>query len=66
MSKTFAILNGNVVANIIVAETNEDAELVAPGCIEYNADNVAQIGWLYDSETGIFAMPIEQTPEVAG
>ena len=62
MSKTFAILNGDIVSNIITAETIEDAELVAPGCIEYTDENPAQIDWIYDSKTNKFLAP-EVAPE---
>jgi len=55
----FAVLNQtNVVANIIVAETQEIAEDVTQAtCIEYTDENPAEIGWIYDPETGTFAPP---------
>jgi hypothetical protein len=62
MSKTFAILSGDVVSNIITANTQEDAQLVAPGCIEYTPENPAIIGWTYDPETGLFSDPAEENP----
>ncbi len=62
MSKTFAILSGNVVSNIITANTQEDAELVAPGCVEYTDSSPVQIGWIYDTETGEFTSPVEEAP----
>lgn len=62
MSKTFAALSGNVVINVIVAETIEDAELAAgSSCAEYNENNVAGIGYIYDSETGAFSAPVIET-----
>jgi hypothetical protein len=55
----FAVLDGtNVVENIIVAETQEIAEDVTKAiCIEYTDENPAEIGWIYDSETGKFSPP---------
>jgi hypothetical protein len=55
----FAVLNQtNVVANIIVAETQEIAEDVTKAtCIEYTDANPAEIGWIYDPVTGTFAPP---------
>ena len=55
----FAVLNQtNIVANIIVAETQEIAEDVTKAtCIEYTDENRAEIGWIYDPETGTFAPP---------
>jgi hypothetical protein len=64
MSKTFAVLSGNIVSNVIIADTNEDAELVSDGpCVEYTSENSAGIGWSYDSETGLFSAPVEKQPE---
>ena len=56
----FAVLDQtNVVANIIVAETQEIAEDVTKAiCIEYTDENPAEIGWIYDPVTGTFA-PLE-------
>jgi hypothetical protein len=65
MSKTFAILIGDVVSNVIVAESLEIAEAVMNAkCVEYTADNPAQIGWIYDEATENFAYvaPIEEAP----
>lgn len=55
----FAVLDGtNVVMNIIVAETLEIAEEVThEECVEYTDDNLAEIGWIYDPETGKFSKP---------
>jgi hypothetical protein len=45
----FAVLSGDTVSNIIVADTLEIAELVANSqCVEYTDDNPAGIGWTYD------------------
>jgi hypothetical protein len=55
----FAVLDGtNVVENIIVAESQEIAEDVTKAiCVEYTDANPAEIGWLYDPETGKFSPP---------
>jgi hypothetical protein len=46
---TFAALSGNQVNNIIVANTLEDAELVTGStCIQYENNNPARIGDIYD------------------
>jgi hypothetical protein len=58
---TFAHLSGDVVNNVIVSNTLEDAELVlgAGSCIEYTDENPAAIGWTYDPETKTFSAPTE-------
>lgn len=57
--KTFAYVTGNVVTNIIVANTLEDAQLVlGNSAVEYTEENPAGIGWTYDPETNTFAPPI--------
>jgi hypothetical protein len=52
MSKSFAVIENNVVTNIIVAETKEIAE-TATGkiCVEYTDSNPACIGLGYDGTT---------------
>lgn len=63
---TFAVLGGNKVVNTIVADTIEDAELVSGAtCVEFTTDNVAGIGYSYDSETGIFTADEEAISVVA-
>lgn len=61
---TYAMMNGNSVTNIIVADDKESAE-AALGCtlIEYTAENPAGIGWMYDAETGKFVAPIVEETE---
>lgn len=54
----FAVLSGNHVTNVIVADNQADAELATQStCIEYTDTNPAGIGWTYDSVTGIFTAP---------
>ena len=60
---TYAMMGGNTVTNIIMADDKEATE-AALGCtlIEYTPENPAGIGWTYDSETGKFNPPvIEET-----
>lgn len=58
---TFAMMSGNSVSNIIVADDKEATE-AALKCtlIEITAENPGGIGWTYDPETGTF-----QTPQIA-
>jgi hypothetical protein len=53
----FAVMNGNVVVNVIVADTKEIAEMVTNStCIEFNLDErEAGIGYIYDGKK--FSLP---------
>jgi hypothetical protein len=55
---TYAMMSGNSVSNIIVADDKEATE-AALHCtlIEFTAENPAGIGWTYDEETGRFVAP---------
>jgi hypothetical protein len=55
---TYAMMAGNSVGDIIVAD-NKEATEAALKCvlIEYTSENPAGIGWTYDSETGRFVPP---------
>jgi uncharacterized protein YbjT (DUF2867 family) len=57
---TYAMMSGNTVSNIIMADDKEATE-AALNCvlIEYTAENPAGIGWTYDSETNTFIEPAE-------
>ena len=60
---TYAVLNGNNVENIIVADSLEIAETVTKKtCVEYNDSNPAGIGWTYDG-TKFIAPVFEPTEE---
>ena len=50
--KNFAVIENNIVVNIIVAEYIEDA-IKATGltCVEYTDELPAQIGWVYNGTT---------------
>lgn len=55
---TFAVIDSNIVENIIVADTKEIAEEVTgKECIEYTDSNPASIGWTYAD--GVFTAPVE-------
>lgn len=56
---TFAMMSGNVVDTIIMADDKEATE-AALRCvlIEFTEDNPAGIGYTYDPETGKFAAPV--------
>lgn len=56
---TFAMMSGNTVENIIVADDKEATE-TALRCtlIEFTIENPAGIGWSYDSDTGKFNPPL--------
>jgi hypothetical protein len=58
----YAVMSGNVVVNVIIANTLQDAQLVTNDlCIEYTEENPAGIGWTYDEETHTFNPPQNQT-----
>ena len=58
----YAVINNNIVENIIVADTKEIAEEVtSKTCIEYTDNNPAGIGYTYAD--GVFTAPVvEETP----
>ena len=60
---TYAMMSGNSVTNIIVADDKEATEQ-ALKCvlIEFTNENPAGIGWTYDPETNTFLAP-ETTDE---
>lgn len=61
--KTFAIISGNIVSNTIVANTLEDALIVASNPVDITGKPVG-IGFTYDAETGEFTAPVAPEPEV--
>lgn len=55
---TYAVMSGNTVSNVIVADDKETAETATNAtCIEYTSENPAGIGWTYDEATGKFTNP---------
>jgi len=55
----YAMMNGNSVGNIIVADNKEETEILL-NCvlIEITPENPGGIGSTYDSETGKFNPPV--------
>jgi hypothetical protein len=59
MTKKFAVLQSNVIVNIIVAETKEIAEEVTKEtCVECPNEVLATIGWTYNGST--FEEPVTE------
>ena len=57
----FAVISGNSIINVIIADTLEIAEETTnQTCVEYTEDNPAGIGWTYDGTT--FIAPIVEEP----
>jgi hypothetical protein len=58
---TYAMMSGNSVSNIIVADDKEATEK-ALNCvlIEYTTENPCGIGWTYDPDTGKFIAPLSE------
>jgi hypothetical protein len=55
---TYAVMSGNTVTNIIVADNKEEASMVMGAeLIEYTSENPAGIDWTYDLETSKFNPP---------
>jgi hypothetical protein len=55
----FAVLSGNIVNNIIIANSLKDAESATLSrCIQYTEENPAQTGWTYDEESNTFIPPV--------
>ena len=63
---TFAVISGNKVSNIIVADDKEVVEsALGVKLVEFTAENPAGIGWDYDPITRTFTEPVvEETEEL--
>ena len=60
---TFAVMGGNTVSTVIVADNKEETEAaLGVVLIEYTPQNPAGIGWIYDEATGTFTAPIVEEP----
>ena len=61
---TFAIMSGNTVTSVIMADNKDETEM-ALGCtlIEYTSENPAGIGCIYDYESNKFLAP-PMLPEI--
>jgi hypothetical protein len=54
----FAILDGDLVINTLVAESKADAESVTSNpCVEYTEENPASVGSTYNATTKVFTSP---------
>lgn len=65
---TYAVMSGNAVSNVIVADDPQDASnVLGARLIEYTSENPAGIGWTYDEETERFSPPVieEVSPQEA-
>jgi hypothetical protein len=61
---TFAMMSGNTVSNVIVAEDKEQAENdLGVSLIEYTPENPAGIGWVYDEATNKFTAPVVEVAQ---
>ena len=60
---TFAVMGGNTVSTVIVADNKEETEAaLGVVLIEYTPQNPAGIGWIYDKTTGTFTAPVVEEP----
>jgi hypothetical protein len=60
----FAILENNIVINIIIADSKEIAEeATGLSAVEYTDENTAKIGQTYDSVNNVFYTPEEISEE---
>lgn len=56
MNKMYAVIEKDVVINIIMASSLESAnELTGETCLEMTDPFQCEIGWIYDAETGSFS-----------
>lgn len=60
----YAMIQGNMVTNIIVTEDKEQSEKdLNTTLVEITSENSGGIGWFYDAETGKFvAPPVPEEP----
>jgi len=62
---TFAVMGGNTVSNVIVADDKEVTETtLGVTLIEYTPENPAGIGWTYDETADKFFPPTAVDPVV--
>jgi hypothetical protein len=55
----YAVMSGNTVSNIIIADNKEDAELdLNVTLIEFTDTNPAGIGWTYSEQSNTFIPPM--------
>lgn len=57
----YASLSGNIVNNIVAADTKEMAEIgTGQTCIEFDDSVKVESGYLYDSNTNTFSAPLTE------
>jgi hypothetical protein len=61
MMSKYAIISGDIVDTIIVADSLEEASVLG-FAVEYTDENPAFIGGKYDAETGKFSNPLAEEP----
>jgi hypothetical protein len=60
----FAVINNDIVENVIVADNAEMAlSVTGKICVEYFEDNPAHIGLKYDSKEKVFEQPVVEETE---
>jgi hypothetical protein len=58
---TFAVIENDIVVNLIVADTLAIAEEVTDcKCVEYEGINTFQVGWGYDGKKFTEPVPVEE------
>ena len=57
----FAILNNNVVQDLIICDTLSEAQTVGNAVQCESRTQPAAVGWIYNSETNTFTDPMEDT-----
>jgi len=59
---SYAVLNGNTVENLIMAETLEIAQAVTKTtCVEYVTPPYVGIGYIYNPTTNTFSAPVTES-----
>ena len=62
--KTFAVMAGNTVSDVIVAHDESVGKVLGIKVIEYTLENPAYIGGTYDEATGLFSPLAQEEPDV--
>jgi hypothetical protein len=59
----FAVINNNIVENVIIANSLNDAEFATNKiCVEFTNNNPAHIGMKWDETNGFEQPVVEETP----
>lgn len=57
----YAILNNNIVENLIICDTLEEAQVIGNAVQCESKRQPVVIGWIYNPETNTFTDPAEDT-----